>query len=117
FRLPVRRARYHRAVRSPGPSLLHGNPFMRTVQYFLSPRSPWTYLGHDRLMKLAERHGVEVQPMPFDLSDKVFPISGGLPLPKRSPQRQAYRLIELRRWSSWLETPLVLQPRYFPVDD
>ena len=90
---------------------------MRTVQYFLSPRSPWTYLGHGRLMQIADRHGVDVQPLPFDLSEKVFPISGGLPLPKRPPQRQAYRLIELRRWSSWLDIPLVLQPRYFPVDD
>jgi len=36
-------------------------------------------------------------------------------LPKRAPQRQAYRLVELRRFSEHLGIPLNLQPRYFPV--
>ncbi len=45
----------------------------------------------------------------------MFPVSGGLPLPKRAPQRQAYRLVELRRFSQHLGLPLNLQPQYFPV--
>jgi 2-hydroxychromene-2-carboxylate isomerase len=40
-----------------------------------------------------------------------------LPLPKRAPARQAYRLQELARWSRRVEMPLDLQPRFFPVDD
>jgi 2-hydroxychromene-2-carboxylate isomerase len=36
-------------------------------------------------------------------------------LPKRAPQRQAYRLQELRRYSEFLQIPLHPQPQYFPV--
>jgi 2-hydroxychromene-2-carboxylate isomerase len=53
--------------------------------------------------------------LPVDLG-QVFPVSGGLPLPKRAPQRQAYRLAELRRFSDHLHAPLNLQPKYFPVN-
>ena len=52
--------------------------------------------------------------LPVDLG-RVFPVSGGLPLAKRAPQRQAYRLVELKRFSEHLGRPLNLQPRYFPV--
>jgi 2-hydroxychromene-2-carboxylate isomerase len=52
--------------------------------------------------------------MPMDLG-KVFPISGGLPLGKRAPQRQAYRLVELARFSKSLNLPLNLHPKFFPV--
>jgi len=45
----------------------------------------------------------------------VFPVSGGLPLSKRAPQRQAYRLVELTRWSRYLQVPLNLHPAHFPV--
>jgi 2-hydroxychromene-2-carboxylate isomerase len=53
--------------------------------------------------------------LPVDLGGKVFPISGGLPLGQRAPQRQAYRLLELKRYSDYLNAPLHLQPKYFPV--
>jgi len=65
---------------------------------------------------MAQRHGANVEPKPTDLG-KIFPLSGGLPLNKRAPQRQAYRLRELERWSQFLELPLNLHPRFFPVDD
>jgi carboxymethylenebutenolidase len=42
-------------------------------------------------------------------------VSGGLPLAKRAPQRQAYRLVELKRFSEFLGKPLNLHPKYFPV--
>ena len=45
----------------------------------------------------------------------MFPISGGLPLGQRAPQRQAYRLVELQRFSAHLNAPLNLKPKYFPV--
>jgi 2-hydroxychromene-2-carboxylate isomerase len=52
---------------------------------------------------------------PMDLGGQVCPVSGGLPLAKRAPQRQAYRLVELARFSKWLDLPLNLRPLYFPV--
>ncbi len=88
---------------------------LTTIDYYLSPQSPWTYLGHERFAQIAAAAGAKVNVLPVDLG-RVFPVSGGLPLNKRAPQRQAYRLAELRRWSEYLGRPLNLQPRYFPVD-
>ena len=85
------------------------------VDYYFSPQSPWTYLGHERFWELARRAGARIHVLPVDLGGKVFPVSGGLPLAKRAPQRQAYRLVELRRYSEWLDVPMNIKPRYFPV--
>mgnify|MGYP000975928675 CR=1 FL=1 len=86
-----------------------------TVDYYFAPNSPWTYLGHLRFWDIARKHGARIDVLPVDLGGKVFPISGGLPLGKRAPQRQAYRLVELKRFSEHLHAPLNLQPKYFPV--
>ena len=83
----------------------------KTIVYFTTPLSPWTYLGHDRFVALAARHGASVRVLPMDLG-KVFPVSGGLPLAKRAPQRQSYRLTELARWRDYLGLPLNLQPKF-----
>ena len=87
---------------------------VKTIDYFLAPQSPWTYLGHQRLVQIAKDAGATVRLIPIDLG-KVFPISGGLPLGKRAPQRQAYRLVELTRFSQALSLPLNLHPKFFPV--
>jgi 2-hydroxychromene-2-carboxylate isomerase len=87
----------------------------RTVDYYFAPQSPWAYLGHQRLAEIVQRTGAAVRVMPMDLGGKVFPISGGLPLGQRAPQRQAYRLVELQRYSEFLNVPLNLKPKYFPV--
>jgi 2-hydroxychromene-2-carboxylate isomerase len=86
-----------------------------TIDYYFAPNSPYVYLGHARFAAIAEAAGATVRVLPVDLGGKVFPVSGGLPLSKRAPQRQAYRLVELRRFSEWLDLPLNLQPKYFPV--
>jgi len=86
----------------------------RSVEYFFTPVSPFTYLGHERFVAMAGRHGVSIDVKPVDLGP-VFAVSGGLPLKQRAPQRQAYRLVELARWSKHLGLPLNLQPRHFPV--
>ena len=86
----------------------------RTLDYFMAPASPWTYLGHQRLVDLCAAHQIAIRMMPFDLG-KVFAQSGGLPLPQRAPQRQAYRLVELARWRDVSGLPLNVQPRFFPV--
>jgi 2-hydroxychromene-2-carboxylate isomerase len=85
-----------------------------TIDYYLAPQSPWTYLGHERLVRIARERGAGVRVLPMDLG-QIFPVSGGLPLPKRAPQRQAYRLVELKRFSEVLALPLNLHPKFFPV--
>jgi 2-hydroxychromene-2-carboxylate isomerase len=87
-----------------------------TVQYYFAPNSPWTYLGHLRFWDIARARRAAIEVLPIDLGGKVFPLSGGLPLAKRAPQRQAYRLVELKRFSEHLHAPLNLQPKYFPVN-
>ncbi|MGC2856923.1 2-hydroxychromene-2-carboxylate isomerase [Novispirillum sp. DQ9] len=86
----------------------------RTITYHLSLLSPWAYLGHDRFLKIAARHGATVDVRPFDIL-ALFKETGGKPLPQRHPSVQAYRLTELRRWSGRLGIPLTLTPRHFPV--
>ena len=86
-----------------------------TIDYYFAAQSPWTYLGHERFAQMARAAGAAVRVLPIDLGGKVFPISGGLPVGQRAPQRQAYRLLELQRFSDHLHAPLTLKPRYFPV--
>lgn len=85
-----------------------------TIDYYLAPQSPWTYLGHQRMWDLANQAKAEIRVMPVDLG-QVFPLSGGLPLGKRAPQRQAYRLVEMARFSKHLNMPMHLKPKFFPV--
>ena len=85
---------------------------MATIDYYFAPQSPWTYLGHARFVGIAA--GARVQVMPADFG-RIFAASGGLPLARRAPQRQAYRLVELKRFADWLGMPLNLHPAHFPV--
>jgi 2-hydroxychromene-2-carboxylate isomerase len=87
----------------------------KTIDYYYSHQSPWTYMGHKRFLKMAEAAGAKVNFRPVDYG-RIFPQSGGLPVHKRPPQRQAYRLIELKRWSEHLGAKLNLQPKFFPAD-
>jgi 2-hydroxychromene-2-carboxylate isomerase len=87
----------------------------RNIDYYFATISPYAYLGHDRFVALAQKHGATVAVKPINLGE-VFPVSGGLPLSKRAPQRQAYRLVELERWSRYLGKPMRIQPQFFPVN-
>jgi 2-hydroxychromene-2-carboxylate isomerase len=86
----------------------------KIIDYYLSLNSPWTYMGGPRLAEMAKRHGAEVRVKPVSLGE-IFPKTGGLPLPKRAPERQAYRLVELQRWSRFLDLPLNPHPAFFPA--
>ena len=86
----------------------------RTVDYYFTPQSPWTYLGHARFAEMTRAAGAAVNVRPVDFG-AVFPVSGGLPLGKRAPQRQAYRLVEMERFSRHLGIPMNVKPRFFPV--
>lgn len=86
----------------------------KIVDYYVSLNSPWTHLGAARLEAMVARHGAALRIFPVDFGT-IFAGSGGLPLPKRSPQRQAYRMMELRRWRDRLGIPIQLQPKFFPA--
>ena len=84
------------------------------IDYYVSPGSPFVYLGHAAFCALVRERRVPVAVKPIDLT-RVFPVSGGVPLKQRAAQRQAYRLIELRRWSAHRHVPLNVHPKHFPV--
>lgn len=84
------------------------------IDYYFTAQSPWTYFGHARFTALAKAAGATVNLRPVDYG-RIFPASGGLPLGKRAPQRQAYRLVELKRFAEHLQLPTNIQPKHFPV--
>ena len=87
-----------------------------TIDYYLSLNSPWTYMGSALFAEIAKRNGATVNVKPAKFGP-IFEKTGGLPLPKRSPERQAYRLVDMKRWREVRNLPLTLQPKYFPSDD
>ena len=86
------------------------------IDYYASLNSPWTHLGAARIEALAAQHGASLRIWPVDFGT-IFAGSGGLPLPKRSLQRQAYRLQELARWREALGIPIQIRPKHFPAKE
>jgi len=90
----------------------HGIP---SIDYYVWLMSDWAYLGQVRFSQIAARHGVRVNYIPMRMQD-VYAASGGIVLEKRSWQRRAYRIDELKRWSERLGMTVNVEPAYFPVD-
>ena len=86
----------------------------KTVDYFMTPVSPFVYMGHARFREICAKHQAKINLRVMDLG-KVFPASGGLPLKDRPQQRRAYRMMELKRWRDFLGVPLNPEPKHFPV--
>jgi 2-hydroxychromene-2-carboxylate isomerase len=87
----------------------------RTIDYYFSLVSPWAYIGHAPFMEIARRHGLDVNYKPVFLG-RVFAETGGLPLAKRHPARQRYRLLELQRWRDKRGLAFNIQPKHWPFD-
>ena len=86
------------------------------IDYYVTLNSPWTHLGGARIeaMALANNATLRIYPVDFGF---IFSQSGGLPLPQRAPQRQAYRLRELARWRDHLCIPIHIEPKFFPSNE
>lgn len=86
-----------------------------TIEYYCTASSPWTYLGHAAIGEVARKHGARLDIRPVSLAG-VWEVSGAVPLAKRTPTRQRYRLLELQRYSELRRIPINLKPKYAPVD-
>ena len=64
----------------------------KIIDYFFTPVSPFSYLGHERFVAVAKKYGAEIRVKPIDLG-RVFPVSGGLPLKQRAPPRVAVAIM------------------------
>ncbi len=88
----------------------------KDIVVYYALQSPWAYLGWQRFLELVREKGAKATFRPIKMAP-VFAASGGLPLAKRPAQRQAYRMMELKRWRDVLNQPLTLEPAFFPVDE
>lgn len=86
-----------------------------TIDYYFWMNSDWAYLGADRLEQIAARHGATIRYMPVDLP-AVYARTGGVLLPKRAPERQAYRIAELKRWCRRLGVHVNHTPKFMCPD-
>ncbi len=83
----------------------------KTIDFYFWLNSDWAYLGADRLQGIADKYNVTINYKPVDLPD-VYARTGGMLLHQRSPERQAYRVAELKRWCRKLGIHINPQPRY-----
>jgi len=87
----------------------------KSVEYYYSFQSPWAYIGHKPFFDLVTAHGLSVDYKPVFLGE-LFSETGGLPLAKRHPLRQRYRMVELQRWREKRGLNFNLQPKYWPFN-
>lgn len=87
------------------------------IEYYYGIPSPFAYLGSVKFQSIAKKYNAEIIEKPCDLVGGIFTKTGGLPVPQRSPQRQKYRLDELKRWSEFLNIKINLKPKFFPPKD
>src|SRR4051812_9079322 len=87
----------------------------RQVDYYFSFQSPWAYIGHGFFREVASTYDLKVNHKPVVLVD-LFSETGGLPLMKRHPVRQRYRMVELQRWRDKRGLNFHLQPANWPFN-
>jgi 2-hydroxychromene-2-carboxylate isomerase len=87
----------------------------RQVDYYFSLSSPWAYIGHKAFRDVVATYDLKVNHKPVILVD-LFSETGGLPLIKRHPVRQRYRMVELQRWRDKRGLTFHLQPKYSPFN-
>jgi 2-hydroxychromene-2-carboxylate isomerase len=87
----------------------------RQVDYYFSLQSPWAYIGHKLFREVAKTYDLKINHKPVVLVD-LFSETGGLPLMKRHPVRQRYRMVELQRWRDKRGLTFHLQPANWPFN-
>jgi 2-hydroxychromene-2-carboxylate isomerase len=95
--------------------MMSGKSMPRKVDYYFSLQSPWAYIGHGPFREVAKAHGLKVNYKPVLLVD-LFSETGGLPLAKRHPVRQRYRMVELQRWHDKRGLNFHVQPANWPFN-
>ena len=87
----------------------------RQIDYYFSLQSPWAYIGHKLFRQVVSTYDLAVNHKPVVLVD-LFSETGGLPLLKRHPVRQRYRMVELQRWRDKRGLNFHLQPENWPFN-
>jgi 2-hydroxychromene-2-carboxylate isomerase len=87
----------------------------RQIDYYFSLLSTWAYIGHATFRSLASTYDLKINYKPVQLGE-LFAETGGLPLGKRHPARQRYRLVEMQRWANKRGLQFKLAPKHWPFD-
>lgn len=88
---------------------------MAQIDYYYFSISPFAYLGHQEILRVAEKHNAQLNFKPVDLF-KIWEISGAVPPAKRPAVRQRQRFIELQRVAEYRQLPINVRPEFFPTD-
>mgnify|MGYP000303647561 FL=1 len=88
---------------------------MPHIDYFFATISPFTYLNGSRVEETAAKHGATVTYKPLDIMG-LFGRTGGVPPKDRHPNRQEYRLQDMRRRAALAGLPLNLKPAFWPTN-
>lgn len=87
----------------------------RRIVHYFSPMSGYAYLGIGELDAVRRRRGATVVHRPLDIV-RVFAEVGAIAPARQSPERMAWRRLDMRRWAKRRRLPLVDPPRFWPVD-
>lgn len=88
---------------------------MAHVDYYFATISPFTYMCGTRPAQIAAAHGATITYKPLDIMG-LFSRTGGIPPKDRHPNRQEYRLQDMRRRAAVLGMPLNLKPAFWPTN-
>lgn len=82
---------------------------MKTIDYYYSTRSNFTYLGAARLNAMAKAHGRRIVHRPILLS-VTMPAIGGMAFGERPTMLRNYSMRDALRWADHLGIPLLREP-------
>jgi 2-hydroxychromene-2-carboxylate isomerase len=88
---------------------------MAHIDYYFATLSPFTYLCGTRPEQIAKAHGATLTYKPLDIM-QLFGRTGGVPPKDRHPNRQEYRLQELRRRAALVDLPINQKPAFWPTN-
>ena len=88
---------------------------MPHIDYYFATISPFTYLAGPEFEAVVAKHGATVTYKPLDIMG-LFGRTGGVPPKDRHPNRQEYRLQDMRRRAIVTGLPFNQQPAHFPAN-
>ena len=85
---------------------------METIEYYYALASPWSFLGNQKLIEIADAHNLQIDPIIIDY-DEMFAAAKTVPLPDRPTLRKKYRLVDLRRWAAFRGVTFNAEPKFY----
>lgn len=88
---------------------------MPHIDYYFATISPFTYLAGPQFEAVVAKHGATVTYKPLDIMG-LFGRTGGVPPKDRHPNRQEYRLQDMRRRAIVTGLPFNMKPAHWPTN-